>query len=62
MEPIEQDEQTYRPITLLFHWPLGAALLLSFLLAMLALPAAARVSAVNRSAAKPATSASGDIV
>lgn len=38
MEPIEQDEQTYRPVTQLFHWPLGTALLLSFLLAMLALP------------------------
>ena len=62
MEPIEQDEQTYRPITLLFHWPLGAALLLSFLLAMLALPAAARVSAVNRSAVQAAPSASGEIV
>jgi Ca-activated chloride channel family protein len=34
MEPIEQDEQTFRPIRLLFHWPLGVALLLSFLLAL----------------------------
>lgn len=44
MEPIEQDEQTYRPISQLFHWPLGAALLLSFLLALAAMPAASRVS------------------
>lgn len=34
MEPIEQDEQTFRPIRLLFHWPLGIALLLSFLWAL----------------------------
>ncbi|MEC8858473.1 MAG: VWA domain-containing protein [Pseudomonadota bacterium] len=40
MEPIEQDEQTYRPETQLFHWPLGAALLLSFLLALRAMPPA----------------------
>tara|TARA_R110002072_G_scaffold216658_1_gene374053 strand:+ start:9173 stop:10186 length:1014 start_codon:yes stop_codon:yes gene_type:complete len=45
MEPIEQDEQTYRPVTQLFHWPLGAALLLSFLLALSAMPAAARARA-----------------
>jgi Ca-activated chloride channel homolog len=45
MEPIEQDEQTYRPINPLFHWPLGAALLLSFLLALSAMPAAARARA-----------------
>ncbi len=40
MEPIEQDDQTFRPIRLLFHWPLGAALLLSFLLALAASPLA----------------------
>lgn len=34
LEPIEQDEQVFRPIDALFHWPLGAALLLSFLLAL----------------------------
>ncbi|OFE11454.1 hypothetical protein PHACT_12955 [Pseudohongiella acticola] len=49
MEPIEQDEQTYRPITQLFHWPLGIALLLSFLLAMSAMPAAARTTGTNSS-------------
>jgi Ca-activated chloride channel family protein len=38
MEPIEQDDQTFRPIRLLFYWPLGAALLLSFLLALLSSP------------------------
>lgn len=38
MEPIEQDEQTFRPVRLLFYWPLGAALLLSFLLALTATP------------------------
>ncbi|GGG56447.1 hypothetical protein GCM10011403_11990 [Pseudohongiella nitratireducens] len=40
MEPIEQDEQTYRPITVLFHWPLSLALLLSFAVAFLAIPSA----------------------
>ncbi len=34
LEPIEQDEEVFRPIDALFHWPLGAALLLSFLLAL----------------------------
>jgi Ca-activated chloride channel family protein len=62
MEPIEQDEQTYRPITLLFHWPLGAALLLSFLLALLALPAATRVTAASRSPAVPKKPVSGETI
>ncbi len=38
LETIEQDEQTYRPTRVLFHWPLGAALLLSFLLALVSIP------------------------
>ncbi len=38
LEPVEQDEQTYRPTKLLFYWPLGIALLLSFLLAVLLVP------------------------
>lgn len=29
MEPIEQDAQTFRPTTALYHWPLGAAWLLA---------------------------------
>jgi Ca-activated chloride channel family protein len=62
MEPIEQDEQTYRPITLLFHWPLGAALLLSFLLALLALPAATRIPAASRQTTPTKAPASGEIV
>jgi len=53
MEPIEQDDQTYRPITQLFHWPLGAALLLSFLLALTAMPVAARISRRTDPAAGP---------
>ncbi len=32
LEPIEQDQETYRPIRALFYWPLGIALLLSMLL------------------------------
>ncbi|MDX1489836.1 MAG: VWA domain-containing protein [Pseudohongiellaceae bacterium] len=38
LEPIEQDEQTYRPINMLFYWPLGAAVILSFLLALVCTP------------------------
>ncbi len=38
LETIEQDEQTYRPTRALFHWPLGAALLISFLFALLSIP------------------------
>jgi Ca-activated chloride channel family protein len=34
LEPIEQDEEVFRPISALFFWPLAAALLLSFLLAL----------------------------
>lgn len=34
LEPIEQDDEMFRPVSALFHWPLGAALLLSFLLAL----------------------------
>ena len=32
LEPIEQDAEVFRPIESLFYWPLGAALILSFLL------------------------------
>ena len=38
LEAIEQDEQTFRPINVLFYWPLGTAVLLSFLLALATLP------------------------
>lgn len=34
LEPIEQDDEVFRPISALFHWPLAAALMLSFLLAL----------------------------
>lgn len=34
LEPIEQDQETYRPIRSLFYWPLGIALLLSMLLTL----------------------------
>ena len=30
LEPVEQDQQQMRPLTALFYWPLGAALLLAF--------------------------------
>lgn len=38
LETIEQDEQTFRPISVLFYWPLGLALVLSFLLTLLSVP------------------------
>ena len=48
LETIEQDDQTYRPIRVLFYWPLGAALLISFVLALLTIP---WLSLAGRSAA-----------
>lgn len=45
IEPIEQDEQTFRPVKALFHWPLGTALVLSFLMALMVTPAGARLTA-----------------
>jgi len=38
LEAIEQDEQTYRPTRVLFYWPLGGAILISFLLALFSIP------------------------
>lgn len=38
LETIEQDDQTYRPTRVLFYWPLSAALLISFLLALISIP------------------------
>ncbi|MFZ5764441.1 MAG: vWA domain-containing protein [Thermodesulfobacteriota bacterium] len=38
LEPAAQEEEIVRVVRGLFHWPLGAALLLSFLLALPALP------------------------
>jgi Ca-activated chloride channel family protein len=38
LETIEQDEQTYRPTKVLFYWPLGTALLISFMLTLLQTP------------------------
>ena len=35
LEPIEQDQETYRPVKSLYFWPLGIALGLSFLLALI---------------------------
>jgi len=38
LETIEQDEQTYRPTKILFYWPLGTAMLISFILAAVSIP------------------------
>lgn len=37
LEPLEQDVETIRPVATLFHWPLGIALALSLLIAVLRL-------------------------
>ena len=31
LEPVEQEQQQMRPLSALFHWPLGLALLISLL-------------------------------
>jgi len=38
LEPVEQEAETFRPTSALFFWPLGAALALSFLIAMMRIP------------------------
>jgi len=63
LEAIEQDEQTFRPINVLFYWPLGAAVLLSFLLAFSTLPWASMLRGsrrqVSASAAADSTALDG---
>lgn len=54
IEPIEQSDQTFRPVRTLFHWPLGLALLISFLVAMAATPAGARLLARRTDVGEPA--------
>jgi Ca-activated chloride channel family protein len=39
LEPVEQEDETFRPTIALFYWPLGICLLLSFLIALSRLPA-----------------------
>jgi hypothetical protein len=36
LEPAESDERGFRPVTELYHWPLGAALLLAVVAALVA--------------------------
>ncbi len=38
LQPVAQEAETFRPIKVLFYWPLGAALMLSFLTALLHVP------------------------
>ncbi|MEX2367595.1 MAG: VWA domain-containing protein [Pseudohongiellaceae bacterium] len=38
LEPVEQDAETFRPTMALFYWPLGLALVFSFLLAFFHVP------------------------
>jgi len=58
LETIEQDEQTYRPTRILFHWPLGAALLISFILAAASIP---WVSLLGREPQHPENEARGGV-
>ena len=50
LEPIEQDDQTFRPSRNLFHWPLGFAFGLSLLLALARLISAWRSGAQSKEA------------
>lgn len=34
LEPVDQEQQVYRPVNALFHWPLGLAFILSMLLCL----------------------------
>ena len=38
LEPVDQEAETFRPTLTLFYWPLGIAILLSFLLVLVKLP------------------------
>jgi len=38
LEPVEQEDETFRPTISLFYWPLGLCLLLSFIIALSRLP------------------------
>lgn len=38
LEPVDQEAETYRPTQTLFFWPLGAALAISFLIALWRMP------------------------
>ncbi|MEX0619590.1 MAG: VWA domain-containing protein [Pseudohongiellaceae bacterium] len=38
LETIEQDEQTFRPTKILFYWPLGLAVIVSFILGLFSIP------------------------
>ncbi len=39
LEPVEQEDETFRPTMALFYWPLGICLFISFLIALSRLPA-----------------------
>jgi Ca-activated chloride channel homolog len=58
LEPVEQEAETYRPTLTLFYWPLGGALLLSFVLALCKLPWAQLLT--RKQAAGPELSATAN--
>ena len=47
LEPSERDSRSYRPMRALFHWPAGAALLLSAGIALLRLPRPLAVTRIS---------------
>lgn len=42
LQPVEQETETFRPVKTLYYWPLGAALVLSFLTALMRIPMPAK--------------------
>lgn len=55
LEPVDQEEQTYRPTIALFYWPLAAALLLSFIIACSRLPWGILRQTLQKESDKPAS-------
>jgi Ca-activated chloride channel family protein len=58
LEPVDQEAETFRPTIALFYWPLGAALALSFALALARLPWA-QLRAERKPQAAPAAALGG---
>lgn len=59
LEPVEQEAETYRPIISLFFWPLGLAMLLSLLIAVIRIPWASLLTGQKDTAVPDSTSLGG---